>query len=325
MNIRLKKAMLISISLSLSLPWAIADTAYAHDNNSNNNIVNSSTNFNNIKSHNIIKSHISNPMNIIPPDDRNLVTNTTKSPYDNIVNIIMYDGRDDDDAANEENATDAHHKTVNAYSCSGTLIASNVVLTAGHCLYEAKSDNPIRGDFIVIPARNGGSMDKWNNPDYKGDINKHYPLGVYNTTNMWYDRRWVENKDQSHDWGILFLSSNVPGFKSSFSFSKPSIISGTPTTMTGYPGTNPEGIMDNKMYTDEGFVVGRVKMKESDDNTVMIATNDMVHGSSGSPLYNRFNQIIGIASTEETNGESLNNYFKEVDDELIETINRAIN
>lgn len=286
-----------------------------------------------------------NPKYIVDSDDRMKITNTMKPPYDNIVNIISYDGRDDD-SYNTESALEAHHVNHHAESCTGVLLSSTVVLTAGHCLYYRYYDsgkNLIgkgnRGDFIVIPARNGGDMNKWNNPDYNENPSS-YPRGVYETNEMWYDRRFINGNDGyydhtkfNYDWGILFLKTPVKDYNDEFTYGK-YVNSDLPSlSVASYPKNTPEHpdakYFDYSMWLSTGKYLGNYSSFKWDTDAenysnLIAVDNDVTPGSSGAGVYNKNHKIIGIISFQDraNNGYPLN-IVRIIDDELEELLMKA--
>lgn len=315
--------------------------AYANDMISkDSHIVKVNTNFNEtiLNKSSIIADNDASLMHIIGNDDRFRVNNTMSNPYNNIVNITSYDARDKDYTENSSSVFDAHHKTVHSWDCSGVLLSDKVVLTAGHCINDPYDGTTsinktqfIRGDFIVSPARNGGGMDSWNNPDYKNNPSA-YPRGVYETTQAWYDDRWISTGERQYDWGILFLKTPVKNFNNEFKYGKLWLFDNKNNlSLTGYPRNTAENPYDESKHTmwssNGGKYIGTAKqfdLKFLGDDTI-IADNDLTEGDSGGPLYTSGKKIIGIAVAESyyLNGQPTN-LFAPINDDLIAKIKLAL-
>lgn len=137
-------------------------------------------------------------------DDRKEVMNTKSKRYNSVVNIFSYP---------EENDWDVHRTK----TCSGTVISSNTVLTAAHCVFnhegsddesplESAKKDKLYAKFIIMPARNGESkISGVEGLSVKGDA---LPYGYYMSRKLIVARSYVDwgqsyYERDSYDWAVL--------------------------------------------------------------------------------------------------------------------------
>ena len=84
------------------------------------------------------------------------------------------------------------------YVCSGTVINSrnrSLVLTAGHCVYDAESGGGASVNLVFVPAYRGGEM----------------PYGVWAAKSLAYPAKWKRDASLSYDIGAAVMQRNEDG------------------------------------------------------------------------------------------------------------------
>ena len=214
---------------------------------------------------------------IIGIDNRVQITNTTESPYCNICYLeILF--------------PDLFHT-----SGSGVLVYSDVLLTAGHCVYSSEHGGWAL-NVTVTPAKSG--------KDSK-------PLGSTYAMNLTCNEGWTVNNDHRWDWAILDLKK---GFNTSQPFGYYDNYYdqlGTSVTAIGYPGDH-----QYYMYADTNSITYA-------DEKFFVALCDVHEGESGGALIDvRSGYLIGVISSgaEVTPGEEYANYFVRLNPDLCSRI-----
>lgn len=75
---------------------------------------------------------------------------------------------------------------------TGILLSSNLVLTAGHHIYDRKS------------------QEKWKNLSFNPGFSSENPQKLYNIEKVYVNDQFFFNQGASFDYGLLKLSSKVP-------------------------------------------------------------------------------------------------------------------
>jgi glutamyl endopeptidase len=148
--------------------------------------------------------------------------------------------------------------------CTGWLIGTDTVATAGHCVYD-RSSNTWATDVIIYPGYNGDTV----------------PFGSCNATRLYSVKGWTQNKDPKYDYGAVKLDCSIGDEVGWFGFRWQSAsLTGTSTTITGYP----EDKANDPSYT----------MWEDQDSVRQTAARQLfydhytVGGVSGSPVYHSY-------------------------------------
>jgi V8-like Glu-specific endopeptidase len=118
--------------------------------------------------------------------------------------------------------------------CSGTLIAPNIVLTAGHCLWSQKSSGPPRS-IHVAPGR----IDR-----------DTAPYGTIKAAHYWVPRGFIDGPDRSiWDFGVIHLGQpfqQINRFIPMSALDDPSlhyVAAHRRLSVAGYPSDRPIGTM----------------------------------------------------------------------------------
>ena len=169
---------------------------------------------------------------IIDSDDRQQIEDTTSAPY-------RWVGRID--------FTSAHGRKAH---CSGALIASDTVLTAGHCLL------PGAANFTFSPGLNADTA--------------IFPIAT--ATQIWRDKNYLH---PGADWGIIKLDKPVGDEVGWFGMTTPTddVLQGNFATVIGYPGDKQAGTLWQNRNKVIGFTSKSINY-----------TADTFNGQSGGPV-----------------------------------------
>jgi putative chitinase len=197
------------------------------------------------------------PYSVIEPDTREVVVNTTEFPSRAVVQISFI------------NASDGKR-----YSCTGSMIAANFVLTAGHCVHDGGPNGEWHTDFVVYPGRNGPLK----------------PFGSCSASQLYSVEGWVNaassDEGRLYDIGAIKLDCDI-GRQTGWlrlSTSADSIV-GTQTTIQGYPcDKTPAG----KAWVSRDQVRGLLPQK-------LFYQNDTYGCMSGAPVFtNGDHSLVGV-------------------------------
>jgi V8-like Glu-specific endopeptidase len=148
------------------------------------------------------------------------------------------------------------------YIGSGTLISSNELITAGHCIHD-KNDGGWASQVIVVPGKAGASE----------------PFGRYNASRLMSWTSWTNNKDSDHDMGVVRLGTHIGNTTGWLGLGAYSNLSGTTVNIAGYPGDRDGG---NFLY----YMSGSINDQTGNRYYYRI---DTAGGQSGSGVYRLVN------------------------------------
>lgn len=154
-------------------------------------------------------------MSVIPPDERQVVSDTTAWPYRSVVFI----------------------KTDNNGNCSGFLISKNTVVTAGHCLVNHDYDPPrVSRGIRVFPGRQGDTK----------------PYGSCGRKEWWVSQQWRDFRSPKFDFGAIKLDCNIGSKIGFFGYRWSSAgFTGEMSRLTGYAGENDPRFSLATMFTTQ--------------------------------------------------------------------------
>lgn len=183
------------------------------------------------------------PSVVIGTDSRTQVTNTTANPWYKIGRI--------------------------AIGCTGTLVGTKYVLTAGHCVADGKGNWYSSLNFTA--AQNGSSK----------------PYGTTSWSNAVTTSAWFNSGNSNYDYALIILASAPHGAYASYG-----AYSGGTHRITGYPGDKPTGTM----WTATGSTTS---------TTYMINYSiDTAGGQSGSGIMDSSYVVRGIHTLGSSSGNS---------------------
>lgn len=198
----------------------------------------------------------------ISPDRRVQITSTTTYPHRATVWITF-----------------SKTSSSTGWSCTGFMIAPNVVATAGHCLNFGTDGGTgffLKSSFRIYPGRSGAT------------IPYTCPGGTTATASqLWTNATWNGSGAETHDYGAITLSCNIGTTTGYFGWTTGNQAVGNPVDTQGYPGDKPSGTMwdaDNcsTSTVSTSFVQCTIATTSS---TQLFYRNDTAGGQSGSPLW----------------------------------------
>lgn len=146
-----------------------------------------------------------------------------------------------------------------SYPGTGFIVGKNTVVTAGHCLHDAKLGKAIR--VTVIPGRKKV---------------EDAPYGTFSTTKIAVPNKWANNQDPKYDYGIITVNSDIVSAvgesKWGYRATSGNELLGTRRRGQGYP----------ENLQDQYFISGQVT--QAGDAFVYLEKL-ATRGMSGSPLF----------------------------------------
>ena len=165
------------------------------------------------------------------------------------------------------------------WSCTGFMIAENVVATAGHCVNFGTSGGTgffQKSSFRIYPGRNGSSS----------------PYlcpggGVARAQQLWTNATWNSSGAETHDYGAITLTCDLGRTTGYFGWTSSGHTVGSEVDTQGYPADKPSGTQwdaDNCSTSplSTSFVQCTIAATTSQQ---LFYKNDTAGGQSGSPLF----------------------------------------
>lgn len=193
---------------------------------------------------------------IIGDDGLAVVVDTTESPYRNVcyLEVTFPDG------------AVAH--------ASGTLVYSNVLLTAGHAVYAA-SHGGWATTVSVTPAQLGSVK----------------PFGTAYSTHISSTSGWTENGNHDWDWAVVDLNTNFSTWQNFGYYADYNQAVGRNGTTIGYPD----------LYANSPSMRTNTNLITAAGEYYLRGTFDTFVGMSGGPLIDTASgAVVGVISTETT-------------------------
>jgi glutamyl endopeptidase len=164
------------------------------------------------------------------------------------------------------------------WSCTGFMIAPNVVATAGHCVNFGADGTGTgffqKSSFRIYPGRNGSSSPYL------------CPGGaVARAQQLWTNATWNSSGAETNDYGAITLSCDLGNTTGYFGWTSSGHTVGSEVDTQGYPGDKPSGTQwdaDNCSTAVTGTVQCTLAAVTSSQ---LFYKNDTAGGQSGSPLF----------------------------------------
>lgn len=143
--------------------------------------------------------------------------------------------------------------------CTGWLISSNTVATAGHCVNRGKGGGFYpTSSYRIYPGRNGSAS----------------PYGACTAKRLYTVTGWSGSGLDTHDYGAIKLNCTIGQRTGWYGyFWTTASLAGLPTVINGYPGDKP---------LTQWRAVDSVRLAQTQR---VFYANDTVGGMSGSPVY----------------------------------------
>ncbi|ANZ32296.1 MULTISPECIES: trypsin-like serine peptidase [Anoxybacillaceae] len=195
------------------------------------------------------------PQVVIGADGRTKVSNTSVTPHRQIAYIEL-EFRD------------------GWYTCTGTVIGKDKVLTNAHCVMDVTNQSGAINGY-VYPAVN----------------NNTYSYGVYQIVDYYITSNYVQTGDPTQDFAVLklstYLGKNIGDVVGYLPLRQVSSIQGTSAKLYGYPGDKIEQYNEVSQWGMTGSI-------SKETNELAFYQIDTYNGQSGSSLLNSSNEIIAV-------------------------------
>jgi glutamyl endopeptidase len=176
--------------------------------------------------------------------------------------VLGPDGRVQESVPNDYPWRAIVYMTTNQGQCTGFMMSRDVVVTAGHCVYEGGWVTSYR----IVPAKNGGS--------------EPYGSCSGGIADVWTTSSWISTGSADNDYGLIKLTCDIGNTVGWFGwwYNTGENLVNQFFFVEGFPGDHPA-----QMWWD-GDVVNQQSA------TRMFYSIDTAPGESGSPIYH-FNSV----------------------------------
>jgi V8-like Glu-specific endopeptidase len=172
------------------------------------------------------------------------------------------------------------------YAGSASLVAPNVLLTAGHCLFSGGNWSTRMVFYPSYPSRGDGD-----------------PVRAVACGRLSCRTSWFNSQDRAHDYGLVWMPSgpgNTVGWLG-LAWNLPT--GGRTWEAVGYPATPNPPFNGEAMDSAVGSAVAGAAA-----GTLGLSNDNMEHGSSGGPWITAFNEAVpahanGLQSFHVTDGD----------------------
>jgi len=168
-----------------------------------------------------------------------------------------------------------------SYSCTGFLIAPDLLVTAGHCVYAINTPTQtLEHETKLACEAFSWLFDYQAHTSGPAQTKNIDPSSLYKCKEIIYARQ--TEKAPFVDYALIRLDRPALG-RTPFKLSEKPVASGDAVAMVGYPFGTPV------KYTDSAKVTLNNSSRDS-----FLTTLDAFEGNSGSPVFNSAREIVGI-------------------------------
>lgn len=145
-----------------------------------------------------------------------------------------------------------------SFICTGWLISSNTVATAGHCVHEGNGGS-FSTNVVFFPGRNGNAS----------------PFGSCTARTLFTVVAWANNGDENFDYGAVKLNCSIGNTTGWFGyFWQAASLAGLPVQVSGYPA--------DKAFGTHWSTSGDIAVSEASKTRYK---HDTAGGQSGGPVF----------------------------------------